>query len=490
MTQRKVFLLWLAVCFTGLFFESETNVFGYQPELTREQIRGIDAAFSHFTNSTPGAALSVAQSGNILYKQGYGMANLEHNIPITPSSIFHVASVSKEFTAFSIVLLHLQGKISLDDDVRKYIPEVPDFGDTITIRHLVHHTSGLRDQWDLFFLAGWRSDDVRTQSDVLNFVNRQKSLNFIPNDEHLYSNTGYTLLASIVERVSGKSFKDYTSDNIFKPLGMENTHFHVDHSEIVKNRTQAYLQSENGSLNISIPVFDTYGATSLLTTVEDLVLWADNFRHKRVGGQGAVDLLLTCGVLNSGEEIPYAFGIVHRNYKGLETFGHGGSDAGYRASFNIIPEQNMMIVVLTNVSDGNPDQLASNVADIVLADHITESEPSPAEQSAVFETETTGRDRILSETEISAYSGKYYSEELDIIYEIGREKGRLILHAPKLRSDPLEYTVPGVFIWNTYTDYEIETYRLEFFKNEQELIGGFKITKNRVKNIRFDKLRN
>ena len=447
MAHRKEWFLWVAICFTGLFFETGTNVFGYQTELTQEQIRGIDAAFSHFTNSTPGAALSVARNGNILYKQGYGMANLEHTIPITPSSIFHVASISKEFTALSIVLLNLQGKLSLDDDVRKHIPEIPDFGETITIRHLVHHTSGLRDQWDLFFLAGWRSDDVRTQNDVLNFVKRQKSLNFVPNDEYLYSNTGYTLLASIVERVSGKSFKDYTADNIFKPLGMENTHFHVDHSEIVKNRTQAYIQSENGSLNISIPVFDTYGATSLLTTVEDLVIWADNFRHKRIGGQRTIDLLLTRGVLNSGEEIPYAFGIVHKNYKGLKVIGHGGSDAGYRASFNIFPEHNVTIVVLTNVTDGNPERLAGKVADIILADYITESELSSTEQPADNEMKTAGRDRILSETEISAYSGKYYSEELDIIYEIGREKGRLILHAPKLRSDPLEYTTPGVFIW-------------------------------------------
>ncbi len=223
---------------------------------------------------------------------------------------------------------------------------------------------------------------------MLEFVKRQKSLNFKPNDEYLYSNTGYTLLTSIVERVSGESFRDFTADNIFKLLGMENTDFHVDHSEIVKNRTQTYLHNENGPLNISIPVFDIYGATSLLTTVEDLVLWADNFRHKQIGRQGVIDLLLTGGVLNSGEELPYAFGIAHSIYKGIYSIGHGGSDAGYRARFIMLPDQNVMIVVLTNVSDGSPGRLANKVTDtdIVLADYITEPEPSSTEQPAISES--------------------------------------------------------------------------------------------------------
>src|SRR5258705_4506707 len=201
----------------------------------------VDEIFARFGKpDSPGCALSVIKDGQIVYKRGYGMSNLEYGIPISPSSIFHIASISKEFTAMAIVMLAQQGKLSLDDDVRKYVPEVPDFGERITIRHLIHHTSGLRDQWSLLELAGWREDDVITEGDILDLVSRQKALNFKPGEEHLYSNTGYTLLAVIVKRVSRQSLRDFADAEIFKPLSMTRTHFHDDQSMIVKDRTSAY----------------------------------------------------------------------------------------------------------------------------------------------------------------------------------------------------------------------------------------------------------
>src|ERR1035438_3209018 len=187
--------------------------------------------------ASPGCALSVMKDGHIIYKRGYGMADLDHDVPITPSSVFHVASVSKQFTAASIVMLAQEGKLSLDDDVRKYIPELPDFHTKITIRHLIHHTSGLRDQWSLLGFAGWRySLDLITDDDVLDLISRQKSLNFLPGERHVYCNTGYTLLAQIVKRVSGQSLREFTTARIFEPLGMKNTHFRDNHAEIVKNQ--------------------------------------------------------------------------------------------------------------------------------------------------------------------------------------------------------------------------------------------------------------
>ena len=227
----------------------------------------VDEIFARFDKQdSPGCALAVIKDGQIVYKRGYGMSNLEYGIPISPSSIFHIASISKEFTAMSIVMLAQQGKLSLDDDVRKYVSEIPDFGERITIRHLIHHTSGLRDQWSLLEMAGWREDDVITEGDILDLISRQKALNFKPGDEHLYSNTGYTLLAVIVKRVSGRSLREFADANVFKPLGMTRTHFHDDHSMIVKDRTSAYQPRAGGGLKVSIPVFDTYGATSLFTT--------------------------------------------------------------------------------------------------------------------------------------------------------------------------------------------------------------------------------
>jgi CubicO group peptidase (beta-lactamase class C family) len=339
----------------------------------------VDEVFARFDKpDSPGCALAVIKDGRMVYKRGYGQSNLEDAVPISPSSIFHVASISKQFTAMAIVLLAQQGKLSLDDDVRKYVSEVPDFGERITIRHLIHHTSGLRDQWSLLELAGWREDDVITEGDILELVSRQKELNFKPGAEHLYCNTGYTLLAVIVKRVTGQSLREFADANIFKPLAMTSTHFHDDHSMIVKGRTSAYQPKKAGGLKVSIPVFDTYGATSLFTTVEDLAKWDQNFVDKRVGGDAAINQLQTVGVLNDGKKLNYAFGLSLAEYRGLKTVGHGGADAGYRADFLRFPEQRFTVVCLCNVSNANPGALTRKVADIYLADLLKSPPPKPA----------------------------------------------------------------------------------------------------------------
>ena len=232
--------------------------------------RATDAVFEDCdAPDSPGCAVAVMRDGAPVYRQGYGMANLEYGIPITPTSVFHVASVSKHVTAMGIFLLAQEGKLSLDDDIRKYVPEVPDFGTTITLRHLVHHTSGLRDQWSLLGMSGWRWEaDVVTEGDVLDITSRQKALNFEPGAEYLYSNTGFTLLAVVIERVTGKTLRAFTTERFFEPLGMSQTHFHDDHEMIVPERAYAYdrYDEENeraGQLHISIPDFDVVGATSL-----------------------------------------------------------------------------------------------------------------------------------------------------------------------------------------------------------------------------------
>src|SRR5688572_29162433 len=245
----------------------------------------IDALFAAYDRSTsPGCAVAVYQGDRIAYRKAYGMANLDHDVPLTTSTVFHVASVSKQFTATAILLLAQDGKLSLDDDIRKHLPELPDFGTRITIRHLANHTSGIRDQWDLLGLAGWRySRDLITDDDVLELLARQKDLNFAPGTRHLYSNSGYTLLAVIVSRASGKTFREFTTERIFTPLGMTNTHFRDAFTEIVKH--QAYGYAPYGqTFRLSTTNFDTAGATSLLTTVEDMAKWYANFDSGRVGG--------------------------------------------------------------------------------------------------------------------------------------------------------------------------------------------------------------
>src|SRR5580693_8866279 len=368
--------------------------------------RQVDKVFEKWDKpESPGCALGVYKDGQIVYKRGYGIADLNDDVPITPATVFHVASMSKQFTAASIVLLAQQGKLSLDDDVHKYIPELPDFGERITIRHLVYHTSGLRDQWSLLGLAGWRySLDLITDDDVLELVSRQKELNFKPGEKHVYCNTGYTLLAQIVKRVSGQSLREFTSSRIFAPLGMKNTHFRDDHAEIVKHIAYGYEEGKGRNVfRLSVTNFDTVGATSLLTTVEDLAHWDENFYNPRVGGAAMIAQQLERGKLNSGKELDYAFGLVHGKYRGLETVDHGGADAGYRADLLRFPEQHFSIACLCNQGETNPSQLTRKAGDFFLPKLWAPPPPDNGEVSAKSVT--------VSGELLSHYEGLYWKKD-------------------------------------------------------------------------------
>ncbi|HWA35617.1 MAG TPA: serine hydrolase domain-containing protein [Cyclobacteriaceae bacterium] len=328
----------------------------------------IDSLF-HFWDkpNSPGAAVAVLQDGKITFSKGYGMANLEYKVPITPQSIFHIASESKQYTAFCMVLLAKEGKLSLDDDVRKHLPWVPDFGKTITIKHLIHHTSGLRDQWQLFAIAGQGLDDVIRQSEVIKLVERQKELNFEPGSRHMYCNTGYTLMAEIVKSVTGKTLREYADEKIFKPLSMSNTHFHDNNREIIANRTYSY-DSADGKLWNAPLNFATVGATSLFTTVEDETKWLNNYATGQVGGKEAIDQMYEQGILTDGTKLTYAFALGIDTIRGYRRIGHGGSDAGYRSYAMRIPETGLGVVVFSNFGGFNPRSLATKVAALYLPD--------------------------------------------------------------------------------------------------------------------------
>jgi CubicO group peptidase (beta-lactamase class C family) len=374
------------------------------PDLARQ----VDKVFEKWDRpSSPGCALGVYKDGRIIYKRGYGMANLNDDVPITPATVFHVASMSKQFTAASILLLAEQGKLSLDDDVHKYILELPEFGERITLRHLLHHTSGLRDQWALLELAGWRySQDLITDDDVMSVVTRQRALNFKPGEKYMYSNTGFTLLAIVVKHVSGMSLREFTTKNIFEPLGMMHTHFRDDHEEVIQHDALGYEQDgKDKPFRMNLTNFDTIGATSLHTTVEDLQLWDENFYHPRVGGPALIQQMLERGKLNSGELQDYASGLEIGTYKGLPTVDHGGADAGYRSDMTRFPEQHFSAAVLCNFADTNPSALVRQVADIFLAKDL--KAPVPAkEPSTVVATPLTAE-------QMSDIAGMYWLKEGD-----------------------------------------------------------------------------
>ena len=396
----------------------------------------VDEIFKEFTApGSPGCTAGVYQGSTIVHKGAYGMANLDHDVKLTPSSVFHVASVSKQFTAFSILLLAADGKLSLDDDVRRFVPELPDFGTRITIRQLAHHTSGIRDQWDLLGFAGWRySRDLITDNDVMQLLARQKDLNFTPGERHLYSNSGYTLLAGIVSRVSGKSFREFTTERIFKPLGMSHTHFRDNFNDIVKNQAYGYTRAAD-SYRLSVTNFDTAGATSLLTTAEDLVKWHANFDTPVVGTPVVIETMLRRGVLNDGRSIDYAVGISHGMYRGVPTVSHGGSDAGYRAMFMRFPAQRFGVAVLCNLASANTGLLAQRIADVYLGDTLKPAAPPPQPDTSV--------EVAVSPEQLAAVAGLYWTDPDSPVRRFEVREGRLHSVTPPL---PLKSLGGGRFV--------------------------------------------
>jgi CubicO group peptidase (beta-lactamase class C family) len=328
----------------------------------------VDQIFASWnTRQTPGCAVGVARNGQTILERAYGMANLEYDVPNTPATIFEAGSVSKQFTAAAVVLLAQQGKLSLDDEVAKYVPELPDYETPVTIRQMLHHTSGLRDWGVVAAAMGWpRGTRAHTHAHVLDIVSRQESLNYPAGAEYLYSNTNYNLAAIIVERVSGMPFAEFTRKNLFEPLGMRNTQWRDDYTRIVRGRATAYGRAQKGGWSLEMPFENVHGNGGLLTTVGDLLTWNENFVRPRVGGVGFTRDLQEKGRLNNGREIPYALGLVVSTYQGVPEVSHTGATAGYRAFLARYPAQHLSIALLCNAGNANPS-MGQRIADIFLA---------------------------------------------------------------------------------------------------------------------------
>lgn len=448
----------------------------------RTEEEQIDQLFTAWDrDDSPGVAVAIIQGGEIIFKKGYGIANLEYGIPITPSSVFHIASISKQFTAFSILLLAEEGKLALDDDIRQYIPEVPDFGSTITHRHLATHTSAIRDQWSLLQLAGWRMDDVITLEHVLKLVSKQKELNFEPGEEYSYCNTGFTLLAEVVSRVSGMSFAEFTEEHIFKPLEMKSTLFYNDHERIVKNRAYSYSSEGSGFKKRKLN-FANVGATSLFTTVEDLSLWAANFKNLIVGSEAIFKQLRTPARLNNGEEFGGALGQFVGTFKGLREIEHGGADAGYRAFLARFPDQDFAVAVFSNSGEFNSSAAAHSIADIYLEKQYKQ-DPKEEEVAGEVVSETVASVFDPSSVEMEQYEGLYHSDELTTEYRIKAvDNGLLVTHS-RLSDFVLRPQSEDTFTPNTWS-----FGRTAFIRDEHNHIIGFRVSSGRAHNVLFDKV--
>ena len=398
--------------------------------------RQVDEIFSHFTPEGPGCAVAIYHDAKLVFAKGYGSANLEYGVPITPATPFIVGSVSKQFTAAAIALLIEEKRLAPTDDVRKYVPELVDYGTPITIDHLVHHTSGLRDWWELVGAAGLRYDDTYTVQDVLDMTARQRGLNFTPGDRYLYSNTGYIVLGLVVQRVTGKSLREFAAARIFGPLMMADSHYQDDHTQPVRGRAYAYSPAANGRYAINVWNNDLVGQGGVMTTVLDLAKWDENFYSGAVGGPAFLARQLERGKLNGGASIAYAFGLEIGTYRGLDLVEHSGSTGGYRTVLTRFPKQHTSIAVLCNVSTAAPVTLSHRLADYLLGDVLTL--PVPVANAAA--TPSEGRSPAapavqLSASEMSRFAGHYYSDELDALYEITIDGSTVALKRPR---GPLE----------------------------------------------------
>ncbi len=379
-----------------------------------QQARSIDRVFERFTSgATPGCAVGVYRGNAIAYAKGYGQGNLELGVPISPASTFQLASVSKQFAAMAMVLLEQDGVLRLDDDIRRYLPEVPTFGRTVTIRQMINHTSGFRDGLTPLVLGGlqYPGESIRLL-DALSAVVRQERLEFEPGTDYSYSNATYWLMGIIVQRVTGRSLTEFTTERIFKPLGMNSTRFHGDPASLLPGRTHAYsLRTSDSTYRLDIPFYESVGAGGLYSSVNDLVHWHRNFADGTVGGAAGIRAMETRAVLASGDTLTYALGIVRGTYRGAPTWSHSGSDGGYRTYLVRFPDHDLGVAVLCNANHAASSSLAEQVVDAVLG---------PALAARPDSTAPTGV--AVSAGELQARAG-YYGNDRDLYRFMVHEGG-------------------------------------------------------------------
>ena len=416
----------------------------------------VDRIFAAYDRrDSPGCAVGVVRDGKWVYRHGYGMADLDHDIPNGDGMVYYVGSISKQFTAAAIALLALDGRLSLDDPVRKWVPELPDYGAPLTIRHLVHHTGGVRDIYALMALRGDRLEDVFPDSAALALIARQQSTAFTPGTQYSYSNSGYFLLGLIVKRASGQSLREFADARIFAPLGMTHTHFHDDGMHVLKGRAFSYAKGADGQWRLAyLANFDKTGAGGLWTTVDDLAKWDANYYTHQVGGDALQAMIHTRGVLASGDTLPYAFGNTVVTWRGQRMTEHTGSLMGYQAYVGRYPDQRLSVLLTCNAENANTQRLGRAVAEVFLGDRLAKADdPAAAPASTTSATRQASSATLVTDAgDDAAWVGRYYSADLDVAYTVQRlADGRLGVAAPGRAPVPLVAQGAGSWRMGGYT---------------------------------------
>ena len=469
-----------SVLVAWLLFSDSSSAQAYpRTELTIQ----VDELFAEWDGETsPGGVVGIFMDGRIIYSKGYGVANLDYDIPITPQSVLRIGSISKQFVAMCIAILAEQGKLSFDDDIRTYLPEMPDYGNQITIRHLLHHTSGIREYLALVNLIGKPEGSVfgYTTRELVELLSRQQKLNFEPGSQFSYTNSGYFLLAEIVTRVSGMKASAFAQENIFEPLGMTQTRFYDDPNAIIRNQAFGYSPKRDGGYRLDILRSDVIGDLGVITTVEDFLHWDNNFYENKLGAgtKNLITMMFTRGRTSSGEDLSYALGLEFDSYRGLKTMGHGGSAVGYVAEFLQFPEQRFSVVILSNLSSFRPGRIARQVADLYLANQFSEAQASD-ERDRTRPDAPEPVERLTPELE--AFIGDFYSEELDFVYSFMVEGSSLQFEIRGSRMELLPLS-EDQFGWGRR--------ELNFFRDESGIVSGFTLDAGDVQDLNFQKIVN
>ncbi len=401
----------------------------------------LNAVFADMNNHTPGCVAGVVREGHLVYANAFGMADLGQRVPMTTHTVLEIGSLSKQFTAASILLLKAEGKLSLDDPIQKYLPKIPEYKAPVTIRELLNHTSGIRDVTGLLPMAGVLNVDRINQADALAMLERQRHLNFPPGTEYEYSNSNYMLLAAIVKRVTGKTLPRFAAERIFRPLGMTHTLIRTNPWEIIPYRSRNYSRTKRGKYRVHKFNRVAFGNTAVNTTLGDFAKWLGNFEHPAVGGPSLIKDLETRGRLTDGQQIHYAAGLIVDDYRGLKRIHHVGSSWGFRSYFELYPQRHLGLITLCNGAHTRPTMRTKKMARIVLT-----RLPKPAPRDKAEDKDV--RSRLL------AFRGFYASADHRMLWRINTRRGKAFMGPVHQRvSDWSRGTKPGEFVGSIATVY-------------------------------------
>lgn len=450
-----------------------------QDGLETDQVTAIDKVFQRWDRLTsPGCAVAVYRGGQMVYGKGFGSANLEHRVPIKTDTVFRIASTSKQFTAACVILLEMDGELSLTDDVRKWIPELPEYSEPILIEDLLHHTSGLRDYLQLLYWVGYSDEADVSEEVVFDLVTRQRGLNHLPGEAHSYTNTGYFLLSLLVERVSGDSLRKFAERRIFKPLGMQHTFFNDDAREVIPNRATGYERGWlRGAFRISETRLELVGDGAVFTSVEDLLLWDQNFYQPKLGGETFIQRMVEPAVLRNGEVLDYASGLGIDTWRGQPVVAHGGAFVGFRAQMMRFPEKRTTIVCLSNRADFDPTSRCHEVAEVLFNGLENEAEGGREEGSRL----DPGEDDSLPAREPEACAGRYTSEELGVSWSFRVAGEHLYLEGFREKPQRMKINKRG-----TWTGAGGE---FRFFVDSEGKVQRFVLSGGRAHGIEFERAR-